>query len=288
MGTPVKKTIHPSTTISHVHLTVGDLERSLRFYRDTLGLQILEKNLRIVRLTADGVIPLITLEEETDAQPKPPGTMGLYHFAILLPERTDLARCLQHLLEIELPLGASDHQFSEALYLKDPDGNGIEIYTDRPRNQWRQNEKDKLPAVSDPLDMAGLLSLAGNRTWNEFPEKTRIGHIHLHVGDLKKAEQFYCEGLGFEPTIRWNGALFVAAGGYHHHIGLNTWAGEGAPPPPPKSVGLQHFSLIAPNWEEIKRVAQQLKGLGIPIEVQEETLWVTDPFGIRIQLSAAN
>ncbi|PTX64616.1 catechol 2,3-dioxygenase [Melghirimyces profundicolus] len=278
----MNRPIHPETEISRVHLTVADLERSLDFYRDTLGFRMLRRESRTAELTADGTTPLVILEEVAEARPKPPGTTGLYHYAILLPERTDLARCLRYLADIGIRMGASDHHFSEALYLPDPDGNGIEIYADRPRELWRRD--GELPAVSDPLDVKGLLSLAGDQTWEGFPQKTRIGHVHLHVADLHQAEEFYCEGLDLEPTIRWNGTLFVSAGGYHHYIGLNTWAGQGAPPPPPNSVGLRVFSLKVQSPEEVERIAQRLRQIGAPVETRGAAVLTTDPFENQIRI----
>jgi catechol 2,3-dioxygenase len=159
----------------------------------------------------------------------------------------------------------------------------MEIYADRPRDQWR-NQNGTLSAVSNPLDAEGLLSLAGDQSWEGLPSKTQIGHIHLHVADLQQAEEFYCAGLGFEPTIRWNGALFVSAGGYHHHIGLNTWAGVGAPPPPPGSAGLRYFVIHVTGSDELERVAERLRKIGAPVETEGGTVLTKDSFENEIRI----
>ncbi|QKG85508.1 VOC family protein [Kroppenstedtia pulmonis] len=277
----MNQSIH--NVIQSVHLIISDLNRSIHYYQEILGFQLLNREKNTALLTADGITPLLRLEEGTSPRPKPPGTTGLYHFAILVPKRPDLARCLRYLMDIGLPLGASDHHFSEALYLQDPDGNGIEIYTDRPRSQW-QNEKGEWPAVSVPLDMKGLLAEAGKTAWNGFPPGTRIGHIHLHVADLQQAETFYCDGLGFEPTLRWRGALFVSVEGYHHHIGLNTWMGVGAPPPPRNSVGLHDFSVTLPTRQSVDQVVEGLSQMGAPVDLQHDRVFTKDPFGNQIQI----
>jgi catechol 2,3-dioxygenase len=282
----MSKAIHPDATIGHVHLIVSNLERSTQFYREIIGVQILAKEENTVTLTADGVTPLLVLEERKDAVRKPRGTTGLYHFAILVPDRASLARSLLHLLQKGYPLhGASDHQFSEAVYLADPDGNGIEIYADRPKEKWEKTENGEYKGVTEPLDVNGLLAEAGDIPWTGLPSGTRIGHIHLHVAHIHEAETFYKDGLGFEIMIRMgNHALFVSAGGYHHHIGLNTWAGVGAPQPPENAVGLRLFSIVLPNEDELKKVVEQLKNIGVTAEFAEKTALVKDPSGNQIQL----
>lgn len=175
--------------------------------------------------------------------------------------------------------------FSEAVYLADPDGNGIEIYADRPREKWEKTESGEYKGVTEPLDVNGLLAEAGNEPWSGLPEKTKIGHVHLHVANMEETYHFYVHGLGFEPVIRMNDhALFVSAGGYHHHIGLNTWAGVGAPKPPKNAVGLHLFSIILPNEDELKKIVEQLKNIGVTAEFMEKTAFVKDPAGNQIQL----
>jgi catechol 2,3-dioxygenase len=278
--------IHPKTTIGHVHLIVSNLERSLRFYTEIIGLRLLKQNQHEAALTADGVTPLVVLEEKADAVPKPPRTTGLYHFAILVPDRKSLAQSLLHLLQSGYPLqGASDHLFSEAVYLADPDGNGIEIYADRPMEKWEKTANGEYKGVTEPLDVNNLLAQAGTEAWSGLPKQTRIGHIHLHVAHIDEAYAFYVQGLGFEPTIRMGThALFVSAGGYHHHIGLNTWAGVGAPKPPANAVGLRVFSIVLPDETEGQKVARRLQHIGASVRRSENSILTSDPFGNEIEL----
>jgi catechol 2,3-dioxygenase len=231
--------------IGEVHLTVSDVERSIAFYTRVLGFEVVDRNASETTLgpAADRVI--LRLTGRPNAQPRHRRTSGLFHFAILVPDRAALGRSLRRLAEQRWPLsGASDHLVSEALYLDDPDGLGIEIYRDRPRAEWRVDDGEVLMAT-EPLDLDDVAGEPGaERAWTGLDPATVIGHVHLHVPDLDAAERFYCEGIGFTPTLRrYPGALFVAAGGYHHHLGLNVWAGRGAPPPPPGSVGLDAFTI---------------------------------------------
>ncbi len=230
--------------IGRVRLTVRDLERSLLFYRDVLGFRESRRDPGHSQLNAgDGV--LLELHENTAAAPKPRRTSGLYHFAILVPSRAALGRSLRRLAGKQWPMtGASDHLVSEALYLNDPDGLGIEIYRDRPRSEWSIHD-GQVAMATDPLDLQSIHDEPGaDIPWNGLDGGTTIGHVHLHVPHLDAAEAFYCGRIGFEPTVRgYPGALFVAAGGYHHHLGLNTWMGIGAPPPPEHAVGLRSFTV---------------------------------------------
>ena len=230
--------------IGQVTLTVRDLERSVPFYRDVLGFREAKRDGRTSLLGAGGPV-LIELHEHTSAVPKPRRTTGLYHFAILVPSRAALGRSLRRLSEKRWPLsGAADHLVSEALYLDDPDGLGIEIYRDRPRAEWPISN-GQLAMATDPLDLQGVHDEPGAESpWAGLDPGTVIGHVHLQVPHLDTAEQLYCARVGFEPTVRgYPGALFVAAGGYHHHLGLNTWTGIGAPPPPENAVGLRSFTI---------------------------------------------
>jgi catechol-2,3-dioxygenase len=179
---------------------------------------------RVELATADGTV-LVELRERTGARPVPPGgRLGLYHYAILLPDRGALGRFVRHLTEQGIRAGASDHRVSEALYLHDPDGLGIEVYADRPQSRWRQRNGE-LVMATEPLDLDALVAAAGARPWTGMPAGTRMGHVHLHVGDVAGASAFYHDALGFDRMV-WSypGALFMAAGGYHHHLGVNTWA----------------------------------------------------------------
>jgi catechol 2,3-dioxygenase len=237
--------------IEGVSLTVRDLDRSIAFYRDVLGFTVKAQTAAEASLSAGGERILVELHERADAVPRPRRCTGLYHFAILVPARAALGRSLRRLDEQDWPLtGVADHLVSEALYLSDPDGLGIEIYRDRPRETW-QRVGGQIAMASDPLDVQSVANEPGaEQPWTGLDPATVIGHVHLHVASLERAEQVYCGVVGFEPMVRtYPGALFVAAGGYHHHLGLNTWLGEGAPPPPENAVGLRSFSIRARELE---------------------------------------
>jgi catechol 2,3-dioxygenase len=232
--------------IGQVSLTVRDRGRSLLFYQDVLGFTETHREGPRSVLAPPGGRPLIELHEQKDAIPKPRRTAGLYHFAILVPSRAALGRTLRRLSDKRWPIsGAADHLVSEALYLDDPDGLGIEIYRDRPRDTWRHSDTGELAMATDPLDLQAIYEEPGADTpWAGLEADTVMGHVHLHVPHLDTAEAFYCGQIGFDPMVRgYPGALFVAAGGYHHHLGLNTWVGVGAPPPPENAVGLRGFTI---------------------------------------------
>jgi catechol 2,3-dioxygenase len=233
--------------VGEVSLAVSSLDRSLAFYTEVLGFRLHDQSGTAAALGANRTDVLLRLEQIPGAIPKPRRSSGLYHFAILVPERAALGRSLRRLADREWPLtGASDHLVSEALYLDDPDGLGIEIYRDRPRDTWRF-EGSEVAMATEPLDLDAVAREAGaEQPWTGLDDGTRIGHVHLHVPDLQQAEALYCNGIGFTPMLRrYPGALFVAAGGYHHHLGLNVWAGPGAPPPPEHAVGLRGFTIEA-------------------------------------------
>jgi len=271
--------IDPNTNIASTHLTVADLARSKRFYTDVLGFRPLDRTGDTLTLTADGATPLLSVTELPGAPPKPARATGLYHFAILTPSRLDLARSLRRLAEMRYPLsGASDHLVSEALYLDDPDGNGIEIYRDRPRAEWPR-PGGQIQMATDPLDIDGLLGELerDDRPWDGLAPATTIGHMHLHVADLKAAEAFYHGVLGFDIIVRYGpSALFVSAGGYHHHIGLNTWAGVGAPPAPAGSAGLRYFVVRLPDQAALDAVLARVREADIAIEEHADGALVRD------------
>jgi catechol 2,3-dioxygenase len=243
--------IHPDTHLGAIRLTVADLDTTARFYETVVGLKRLDRDGEAISLGA-GETAVVELSHDPDAPPRPRRTTGLFHHAILVPDRLELERCLGRILASGWPLGgASDHLVSEALYIRDPEGNGIEIYRDRPRDDWRRRG-DELEMDTLPLDLEGLLREAqGTPSGNEgIAPGTRLGHVHLNVADLAETEDFYAGRLGFEVTVRsYPGALFFAAGGYHHHLGANTWAGEGAPAPPPGARGLRWFEIVVPEWD---------------------------------------
>jgi catechol 2,3-dioxygenase len=233
--------------IGEVSLTVSDLDRSLAFYTDVLGFAVLGSEPARAALGPRGGRVLVRLEARPAASPRHRPTSGLYHFAVLVPDRAALGRSLRRLAEREWPLsGAADHLVSEALYLDDPDGLGIEIYRDRPRGTWTR-EAGEVVMATEPLDLDGVASEPGaEQPWSGLEEGTVMGHVHLHVPDLAEAERLYCADIGLSPTLRrYPGALFVAAGDYHHHLGLNVWAGRGAPPPQAGTVGLDSFTIEA-------------------------------------------
>ena len=233
--------------IGSATLRVRNLDRSLQFYQEVLGLTELSRSGETASLSAGDDRELLTLRERPAAVLRPRRSAGLFHVAILVPSRAALGRSLRRLVDRGWPLsGAADHLVSEALYLDDPDGLGLEVYRDRPRHTWR-HQGDGVVMGTDPLDLEDLAREPGaDRPWSGLEPGTVIGHVHLQVPRLDTAESFYCDGIGFVPMLRrYPGALFVAAGGYHHHLGLNTWAGVGVPPPPEDAVGLQRFAVQA-------------------------------------------
>ncbi|WLD92909.1 VOC family protein [Alkalihalobacillus sp. AL-G] len=275
----------PNTYTGQIHLTVSDFERSLSFYTETLGFKVLEHSERGAVLTADSKTPLITIEQPDHVLPKQPRTTGLFHFAILLPTRGDLGTMIRHIGETGYPLqGASDHLFSEAFYLSDPDGHGIELYADRPESEWVK-ENGEFPLVSDPLDIDSIVRAGLEKEWNGLPNQTVMGHIHLHVADLEEAKAFYCDGLGFDITIPFRQqALFVSTGGYHHHIGLNTWNGKGSPAPDENHIRMNWFSIILPTEEARNLVITRLEKINVPIIEENGGIWTEDPSRNKIRL----
>ncbi|WP_260285578.1 VOC family protein [Peribacillus aracenensis] len=272
----------PITFVGEVSINVLDLNKAILFYQEIIGLQVLKKNDRLAVLTTDGKTPLLTLEQPADVIPKEGRTTGLYHFALLLPSRADLSIFLRHLLQTKYPFGAADHEVSEALYITDPDGNGIEVYTDRPSTDWRW-AGGEVAMGTDPLDGNDLLEESDGE-WSKLPAGTLMGHIHLHVADLRKTEEFYMQGLGFTVVNRYGGALFTSTGGYHHHIGLNTWNGVGAPAPKENSVGLNWYTLVFADEDARNKVTEQLQGIGAAVTEKEGFFAVTDPSGNEIHL----
>ena len=276
--------IAPQTTVGAVHLTVADLDRSECWYAHALGLDAARDD-GMARLSVGGS-ELLVLYEERGAQPVR-GHTGLYHYALLVPERSDLARWLAHVAQERIPLtGLSDHFVSEAIYLRDPDGHGIEIYRDRPRERW-EHVGNTIRMGVEPLDVEDLLSASGGGT-ALVPAGTRMGHVHLHVADLAAAAAFYRDALGFDEMARLGDqALFLSAGGYHHHIGTNTWAGHGATPPPPGSAALRHATIVLPDAAERDRVAGRAADAGAePVEVAGGIL-VRDPSENALLLAVA-
>ena len=277
--------IHPAAQIGTVRLKVRDLEKSLQFYRETVGFQVLKQYDQTVELTADGKQPLLILDANPEYRVlREMSVSGLYHFAILLPDRLSLGLALRNLIKHQIPVGQGDHLVSEALYFNDLDGNGIEIYADRPRESWQKDSNGEYIMTTDPVDVDSLLTASEAAEWNGLPAGTRIGHVHFHVGDLQKAEQFYTQVLGFEVTSHYGkAALFIAAGGYHHHIGLNVWAGAGAPPAPEDAVGIRYFTTTLPDASALEAVISRLEEANVPYERELTGISLHDPFGIGIK-----
>ncbi|KGM44909.1 VOC family protein [Neobacillus niacini] len=272
----------PNIYSSEVNLKVKNLDYALTFYQNIMGFKVLEKADRKAVLTANGKTPLVTLEQPENVIAKEGRTSGLYHFAILLPSRADLSVFLRHFLSTGYELGAADHYVSEALYITDPDGNGIEVYRDRPSNEW--SWKDGLVDMATvELDGNGLLA-ESNAEWTGLPPGTIMGHIHLHVGELRKAEEFYTKGLGFTVVSHYPQAVFLSTGGYHHHIAINMWQGEGVPAPPKNSVGLNWYSLVFPDASERESAMERLKQLGASVEKEADYYVTSDPSGNQIRL----
>jgi len=276
----------PTTFVGHVKVKVENLQRSIEFYKDILGFDILEQTTSTVKLTTDGKTSFLSLEQPEDIIPKQGKTTGLYHFAILLPDQAALANIVVHLEEKGIRFGSSDHLVSEALYLHDPDGNEIEIYRDRAPSEWNWND-DEVEMAIDPIDFENLLKHATPANpWKGMPAETVMGHIHLHVSELTKTEEFYVKGLGMDVVNRFGKqALFLSYGKYHHHVGVNTWNGVGAPAPAKNSVGLKSFTLIFDNEVARKQAVANLMQIGAEV-LEEDNHFITfDPSGNRIELA---
>ena len=272
----------PFTYVELVELKVENLERSLEFYQTIIGFKVLEKTANKALLTADGKTALVSIEQPVDIQPRQGRTTGLYHLALLLPSRADLGAILMHFIENQVRVGSGDHLVSEALYLSDPDGNGIEIYRDRPDTEWKW---DNGSVAMDTLavDAQAILREGAHTKWNGLPKETVMGHIHLHVANLAETEAYY-RALGFEVVTPYPGALFMSTGKYHHHIGLNTWNGEGAPAPAENTVGLEAYTLVYPSHEERNTAIENLQAIGA-VAVEENNIYITkDPSQNKIKL----
>jgi catechol 2,3-dioxygenase len=282
--TATSPAVLPATLrLGAVHLTVSDLDRSVAFYQDALGLRLHRREEPVAALGAGGE-DLVVLHEEPGARPAGRHA-GLYHYALLFPSREELARAVQRLAVTRMPIdGASDHGVSEAIYLSDPDGNGIELYADRPRDAWPPPAPgERVGMFTRALDLDDLLgTIAEEDPVRQAGEGLRMGHVHLHVGDLDAARAFYVDVIGFEAMASLPSALFLAAGGYHHHLGANTWRGQGVGPAPAGTVGLREWTMVlAPDALAALRARLAAAGLGDGGDV------VADPWGIRLRLVAS-
>jgi catechol 2,3-dioxygenase len=287
--------------IGQVRLRVGDLERSLRLYRDVLGLRITKEQGSRVTLAsrsddrqtngdADSARELVVLEERPGIRRRPsrPATTGLYHIAFLVPNRAELGRALLGLQQAQYPLrGMSDHAVSESLYLDDPDGNGLEIYADRPRAQWPVQD-GVVQMTVDPMDVEGVTAAAQpvSSAWRGFPAGTLVGHVHFTVSDLERAVRFYRDVIGFDVMMRIPTLAAVSAGGYHHHVNLNTWAGERAPPDSDKVAGLAGWELRVPDGRARRELVDRLAGAGA-LTGSTSGAVAGDPDGIPIDIEEA-
>ncbi|WP_404451086.1 VOC family protein [Virgibacillus necropolis] len=277
-------TFHTDETkyINHIHLKVANLERSLNFYQNILGFRVVEQQPHLAKLAAGGIMPALTIEQLENPRPLDPRKTGLFHIAFLLPKRADLAKMLRHLIHTGYPIqGASDHLVSEALYIADPDGNGVEIYTDRNPIEWNWLG-DQVEMSTLPLDANALMQEVAENGWEGMPVGTIIGHIHLQVADLAMIEEFYTQGFGFQIVSNFGEqALFLSSAGYHHHIGLNTWNSRGGSVPTSNEIGLKSYTIVVPASERMK-IVERLQNLDVHVDLDGEQYLVTDPSGNHI------
>lgn len=275
-----------ATRLGRVVLQVGDLARSVAFYEQVLGFRTMRQDAGVAMLTPQGSDRvLVELREKRGVTPAH-RRLGLYHFAILLPDRPSLGRFVQHLADVGLRAGAADHLVSEAFYLSDPDGLGIEVYADRPRETWKRIER-QLMMASDPIDVNSLVAAAGNTSWTGMPAGTVIGHVHLHVGDIAKGDAFYGGGVGFDQ-MAWSypGALFFGAGGYHHHLGTNIWAGTGAQPARADEARLEEWTIEVPSLADVDAAAVSIAAAGFTVTRDDDDAVAGDPWGTKVRLHA--
>jgi catechol 2,3-dioxygenase len=275
--------------IGTVGLIARDLDLLTNYYRDLLGLIVMERTGKIARLGIGGMT-LLEIEHRPDALPDDPATAGLYHTAFLMPTRQDHARWIMHIARHRVPItGASDHGVSEAFYLDDPEGNGIEVYNDRPRERWTW--QDGLVVMqTKQLDIEAILQEIGpevdraSATYPAAPEGLRVGHIHLRVGSVEQAEAFYRGPIGLELTRRRGGATFMSSGGYHHHVGANVWHSDGAGPRDTNRAGLAWFSMELAEPGAIDTISAKLRAANAPVEAGPGGVETADPWGTRIRL----
>jgi catechol 2,3-dioxygenase len=281
---PTGHRLPESTRLGAIRLQVSDLALSLAYYRDVLGFGAQQVDARTVHLRVPGASDhLIELHHLPGTRPIPRGgILGLFHFAILLPHRAALGRFLNHLVNTSIRFSAADHLVSEAVYLWDPDGLGIEVYADRPRELWRMNGRE-LMMSTDPLDVQSVLAAGDSTLWQGMPPGSTLGHMHLSVSDLNLARRFYHEALGFDLTV-WNypGALFMSAGGYHHHLGTNTWS-AGLRRATEDEARLLEWELVLPSAGDVEAAEERLRTAGYDARGGV----VEDPWGTALRLTAA-
>ena len=270
--------------VGAVHLLVSDLPQSLRYYEHVVGLRPLAVEHDRAMLGSHDGRSLVELQTRGGVTPGQRGAFGLYHFAILLPSRPALGRFAAHLASLGIRVGMADHLVSESFYLWDPDGLGIEVYADRPRSTWKHNGRE-LAMATDPLDIDDVVAQGAGVTWNGAPAGTTMGHVHLHVGSLELAEAFYHRALGFDKMV-WSypGALFMAVGGYHHHLATNVWSA--GPPPAPDQAQLLQWELVLPSRDETAAVGQRLREAGYHTERDADGFVAADPWHTRVRIRA--
>jgi catechol 2,3-dioxygenase len=274
-----------SLRVGAVELTVTDLDRSVDFYESAIGLRLHRREDGRAALGAGGEDLLVLVE---DASARRAGRhAGLYHFALLHPSRLELARAAQRLAATRTRIsGASDHGISEAIYLPDPDDNGIELAADRGRERWADLSDPTALGGPEPLDLAGLMKLVEDaEPVADVSPDTVVGHVHLHVGDIDRGLAFYRDVIGFDLMTLLDSAAFVAAGGYHHHLGFNIWRGRGVPAVPPGAVGLRHWTIVLPA-ADATALRERVIAAGAPYEERPEGLLVRDPWDIALLVVA--
>jgi catechol 2,3-dioxygenase len=271
--------------IGAVGLKVRDRERVAKFYKDALGLAVLRTGTHSVELGAGGVA-LVRLEEERGAKPDDPHEAGLYHTAFLMPTRPDLARWVLHVARNKVPLtGASDHAVSEAFYLDDPEGNGVEVYSDRPAETWQWTGAD-LRITTDPLDIDDILrEVPSTADYPGAPGGLRIGHVHLRVGDVTRAEAFYRDVIGLDVTRRRHGASFMSSGRYHHHIAANVWHSSGANARDPQRAGLSWLAFATDDEASFDALRSRLTKAGIAAKATAAGIETVDPWGTQLRIA---
>lgn len=283
---PPRYQLPTQLALGSVVLQVASLEKSVLYYQRVIGLHVLSRTDVTASLGSPDGHELVRLHEKSGVQPMPQrGRLGLYHFAILLPSRAALGQFLAHLRDLGVRAGMSDHLVSEAIYLNDVDGLGIEVYADRPRESWKL-DGSAIAMATDPIDVSDLIAAGGGKPWQGIPDGTHIGHVHLYVRDLVESARFFHEGLGFDKvTLRFPGALFMSAGGYHHHLGTNTWA-AGSPVATENDARLLEWNIRLPLASDVAEVAQSLEREGNVVSWQDGSVVATDPWGTHVRISS--
>ncbi len=286
----MSRSLPDNTQLGNVSLQVANLDRSIAWYRDVLGAFVIDRDSESAQLGSYfDKVPLLTLTECRGAESMPRrGRLGLFHVAWLMPNRAALGQFAAHLAAFPDRVGTANHLVSEALYLTDPDGLGVEVYADMPRERWTY-ARGEVQMASLPLDLKELTAAGGGHMYTGLPEGSRIGHVHLHVGNLEASTKFYRDVLGFSLTqSSFPGACFLAAGGYHHHLGTNLWAGDWAKPPAPGDARLLHWTVLVPTLEDVHAVVARAQHHGIAgASTNDNAFALDDPWGTRVVVRVA-